>query len=308
MKGLLPIYLSELIAKSPIVPFIRESDFAIRKPWNMPERRLLDYLLVYIQEGECFFRVDGTTFPLKSGDICLIQPNSLTYLEGRTNSITPFAHLDFFYNPERESSFPTRAGQTDLSGYSHLLQPRLNDQQGIDIPVRLKPKRPIVLRDKLFAMVESWQHRDTIMQLRAQTLATEILLDILEDHTDLTKAERAAPQPLNWITSFFSFNLSEPLTIQEMARRANLSPSRFSAKFKEEFGVPPHQYVLDLRIRHARELLKTTDIGIDEIAAYCGFADIHHFSKAFKKAVNTAPGAYRKISRNGSGPAQLPPT
>ncbi|MFC0392466.1 AraC family transcriptional regulator [Paenibacillus mendelii] len=294
MKGLFPIYLSELIAKSPIVPYIRQSDFAIRKPWNSPERRLLDYLLVYIQEGECLFRVDGTEYALKSGDTCLIQPGSLTDLEGVSNTITPFAHFDLFYNPERENSFPTRAGQTDLSSYSHLLQPRLNDLQGIHIPVRLKPKQPIALRDKVLEMVECWQHRDTIMQLRAQSLATEILLIVLEDHTDLTKAEQAAPQPLNWITSFFSFNLSEPITVPEMARRANLSPSRFSAKFKEEFGIPPHQYVRDLRIRHARELLETSDIRIDEIAAYCGFADIHHFSKAFKQAVGLAPGAYRK--------------
>ena len=41
----------------PVVPYIREADFAIRKPWYTPPRRLLDYLLLYVQEGEC--QVDG---------------------------------------------------------------------------------------------------------------------------------------------------------------------------------------------------------------------------------------------------------
>ena len=53
------MYLSEMLARQPIVPFIREGDFAVRAPWSVAARRLLDYLLVYIQEGECLFQVDG---------------------------------------------------------------------------------------------------------------------------------------------------------------------------------------------------------------------------------------------------------
>ncbi|WP_227872283.1 helix-turn-helix domain-containing protein [Paenibacillus albus] len=288
------MYLSEMMAKSPIVPYIREGDFAIRKPWTYPERKLLDYLIVYFQEGSCLFTVDGVPYEFGSGEFCLVQPESLVVLEGRTNTITPFVHLDFFYDDRREERFPTRGGQTDLTAYAHLMQPKLNDFNGINIPVKLNPKKPIVLRDKFIEMVKCWQHRDPIMQLRAQSLATEVILAILEDHTDLREAEKTAPQPLNWITSFFSFNLSEHLTVNEMAKRANLSPSRFSAKFREQFGIPPHRYLLELRIAHAKELLVSSELRLEEIAEYCGFADIHHFTKAFKKMTGAAPGSYRK--------------
>ncbi|WP_258171149.1 AraC family transcriptional regulator [Paenibacillus sp. R14(2021)] len=295
------MYLSEMMAKQPIVPYIREGDFAVRKPWSMAARRLLDYLLVYVQEGECLFHVDGEPYAFRSGEFCLIQPGSLNELEGRTNTITPFTHLDVFYDSLREERFPTRSGQVDLTSYRHLIQPRLNDLQGIDIPVRLRPKQPIPFRDLFIEMVECWQHRDPLMQLRAQSLATEVVLTILEDHTaDLKQAERSAPQPLNWITSFLSFHLSEHLSVQEMAQRANLSPSRFSAKFKEQFGLPPHQYLMQLRIRHARELLSGSNHAMEEIAAYCGFADIHHFSKSFKKETGTTPGAFRKNGTAGA--------
>ncbi|SDX67695.1 AraC family transcriptional regulator [Paenibacillus sp. CF384] len=287
------MYLSELMEKQPIVPYIRESDYAVRKPWLSAERRLLDYLLVYFQEGECVFQVDGVPYEFRRGDFCLIQPNVLNVLEGKTNTITPFAHMDFFYDSLREDRFPTRSGQIDLEPYSHLIQPRLNDFHGVTIPVRLQPKHPIALRDKFLAMVECWQHRDPLMQLRAQSLGTEVILTILEDHTDLKQTEKAAPQRMNWITSFLSLNLAEPLTVSEMAARANLSPSRFSAKFKEQLGVSPHRYLLQLRIHHAQELLTGSDNTIEEIAAYCGFADVHHFTKAFKKEVGEAPGQYR---------------
>ncbi|WP_240547886.1 AraC family transcriptional regulator [Paenibacillus lignilyticus] len=287
------MYLSEMMEKQPIVPYIRESDYAVRKPWLSAERRLLDYLLVYFQEGECVFQVDGIPYEFRRGDFCLIQPKSLNVLEGKTNTITPFAHMDFFYDSFREERFPTRSGQIDLEPYSHLIQPRLNDFHGVTIPVRLRPKHPIALRDKFLAMVECWQHRDPLMQLRAQSLGTEVILTILEDHTDLKQTEKAAPQRMNWITSFLSLNLAEPLTVSEMAARASLSPSRFSAKFKEQLGVSPHRYLLQLRIHHAQELLTGSDNTIEEIAAYCGFADVHHFTKAFKKEVGDAPGHYR---------------
>jgi transcriptional regulator GlxA family with amidase domain len=50
---------------------------------------------------------------------------------------------------------------------------------------------------------------------------------------------------------------------------------------------------LRLRIEHAQELLRTTDLLQRDIAAYCGFADVHHFSKAFKRITQLPPGAYR---------------
>ncbi|WJH32324.1 AraC family transcriptional regulator [Paenibacillus sp. CC-CFT747] len=285
--------LSEWMARHPIVPYIRESDYAIRLPWSYPERRLLDYLLIYIQEGECLFTVDGTDHFFASGEWCLIQPGSRNALKGLTSTITPFAHLDLFYNPIREQSFPTRAGQIDLSAYSELMQPRLNDMTGIHLPVRLVPRNPLAFRDRFLETIGCWMQRSPLQQLKAQSLATDLILTMLEDHTDEESVSRTNPESLNGIPSFLSLRLSEPLSVAEMARRANLSPSRFTAVFRKRFGTSPHQYLLELRIRHARELLETTPLKLEEIAEYCGFSDIHHFSKAFKKRTGVSPGSCR---------------
>lgn len=286
--------LEQLIAHQPVVPYIRNSDFAIRLPWHMPIRRLLDYLLIYVQEGSCLIHVDGVQHTFESGQFCLIQPNSVHTLQGTTNTITPYAHLDIFYNPLRELSFPTGAGQLDLSAYQTLMQPRLNDLQGLHVPVRLNPAHPIQFRDTLLRMVQCWLDRDSLSQLEAQCLASELVLAILKQYAPTSRQSTSNTQTLNWITSFMSFHLSEPLTIAEMARRANLSPSRFSAVFRQTFGVPPHQYLLQLRLQHSEELLRTTTLTLSEIAVYCGFADVHHFSKVFKQARGIPPGEFRE--------------
>lgn len=275
---------------TPIVPFIRQSEFAVRKPWPpSPARRLLDYLIKYIQEGHVIVRVSGVEHHLFEGDFCLVQPNEIVTLEGTTNTITPYAHLDIFYNPLREQSFPTRPGQVDISAFGHLLQPRLNDCSGISVPVKFTPSEPARFRETLLRMVGVWQNRDVLSQLEAQHLATELVLAVLKDYAHLQSLALPAPYALNWVTSYLSLHLAEPISVADMADRANLSVSRFSALFRQQFGYPPHHYLLHLRVHHAQHLLQTGDLTLKQIAEYCGFADVPHFSKAFKRVVGRSP-------------------
>ncbi len=106
-------------------------------------------------------------------------------------------------------------------------------------------------------------------------------------------AETPQRRSLGWVPAYLSYHLGEPLSVADMAARARLSPSRFATVFREDFGLSPHQYFLRLRIEHAQELLRTTDLPQRDIAEYCGFADVHHFSKAFKRITQLSPGDYR---------------
>jgi quercetin dioxygenase-like cupin family protein len=54
---------------------------------------------MYVQEGEMMARVEGRDLRFRTGDFCLIQPGELHTLEGRSHTITPYVHLDVFYNP-----------------------------------------------------------------------------------------------------------------------------------------------------------------------------------------------------------------
>lgn len=281
-------------APPPIVPYIRESDFAIRKPWNYPERRLLDYLLVYIQEGTCCFWVDHQKYMFYAGQFCLVQPGSLLSLEGLTKTVTPYVHFDIAYHPDREDNLPTRPGQIDLSAYSHLMQPTIQELFGIRVPVHFQPLHPTLLKEKLLQTIELANLQDPLTQLRTQQHMMEIILLILESYK--RDAPSAAPT-LNWITSYFSSHLNDPLSIEDMAQRANLSVSRFSYLFKTRYGTSPHQYLLNMRINHAKELLTNTELSHESIADYCGFADLHHFSKIFKQRTGTTPGEHRRTTK-----------
>ncbi|WP_236600903.1 helix-turn-helix domain-containing protein [Ktedonobacter sp. SOSP1-85] len=173
-----------------------------------------------------------------------------------------------------------------------MLQPRLNDWDSLHVPVKFVPARPIWFRETMLTMIGAWQRRDVVSQLEAQYHAMALVLSLLKQQQMVTEALQDS-RSLHWMLSYLSFHLAEPISIADMARYAHLSPAHFSRIFRQQFGLSPHQYLLRLRLQHAQMLLQQTDLTIERIAKYCGFADAHHFSKTFRKNVGCSPGFYR---------------
>jgi AraC-like DNA-binding protein len=280
--------------QKPIVPYVRDASFPVRSASYTAPRRLLDYLLMYVQEGEMIARVEGRGHMFRSGDFCLIQPDELHTLEGPAYTITPYVHLDVFHNPARERSFVVRSGRVDVSGLGDLMQPRLDEAAGVRVPTRFVPPHPAQFRDTMLKTIGIWQRRDFLGQLESQYLATGLILSVLQGYSRKSSDSADEPEFLNWIISFMSLRLSEPLSVSDMAARAGLSASRFSQVFRDHFGRPPHQFLLHLRIQRAQDLLRHTSLTMREISAQCGFSDVHHFAKTFKRLSGQTPGSYRR--------------
>ena len=84
-----------------------------------------------------------------------------------------------------------------------------------------------------------------------------------------------------------------PWTVASLADAANLSRSGFAARFKMRVGATPQKYLQRYRFRKAVNLLQTTDAKIFDIARQVGYDSESSFSKAFKRLLGKAPGAYR---------------
>ncbi|WP_171691828.1 helix-turn-helix domain-containing protein [Paenibacillus germinis] len=67
--------------------------------------------------------------------------------------------------------------------------------------------------------------------------------------------------------------------------------------FQRKIRRFPHQYFLHLRIQHAQELLKQGDYTMEDIAQFCGFSDVPHFSNAFKKITGETPEQFNTLNR-----------
>lgn len=89
-------------------------------------------------------------------------------------------------------------------------------------------------------------------------------------------------------------NYKRDLTLGEMAEYAGLSQSYFSTLFKKELGKNFAEYLYELRIERAKELLLHSDDAVYEISEAAGFKDHAYFSRLFKSKTGESPGEYRK--------------
>jgi AraC family transcriptional regulator len=92
---------------------------------------------------------------------------------------------------------------------------------------------------------------------------------------------------------FIEANLSQDLTHSQLAAAVAMSPGHFAHAFRQATGLPPHRYVLNRRIEHAKTLLCRTDLPITEIAQRVGCCSHSNFTALFHKATGLAPSHYR---------------
>lgn len=109
-----------------------------------------------------------------------------------------------------------------------------------------------------------------------------------------TVAETELERRIRDTASYISHHLHLPLTVSDLAGRANLSFDQFEKQFKRVVGTSPRKYVEELRIMEAAQLLGNTQLSIGEIAFKTGFADANYFSTVFKKIHKMAPKDYRQ--------------
>lgn len=276
---------------SPVfAPFIRDADLAVRGPWRVPQRRLLDYLLIYVQEGRCRFEVEGIELFPARGEFCLVQPGQRVVLQGLTHTVTPYAHFDLAYRRHRDESFATRPGQMNLEAYGQLLQPSLSAFGGA-LPILFRPREPEAFALRWLQVVRDWNHGGRLQRLQADGLLGQLMLQLMVEFSNA--APPLQSNALSFVPSFLSARLADAITVPQMAQRAGLSLTRFHLVFKSTYGCSPARYLAQLRVDHAAELLATTNWKLAHIAALCGFADVHHLAHAFRKARGLTPGQHR---------------
>lgn len=95
-------------------------------------------------------------------------------------------------------------------------------------------------------------------------------------------------------TRYIYQNFRKPLTLEEVAGVASLSPTYFSKKFKQVTGMGYKEYLNYVRLKHAQTALLTTSNTITDIALEYGFNDSNYFKDLFKKVYGRSPREYRK--------------
>ncbi|MFD9663617.1 AraC family transcriptional regulator N-terminal domain-containing protein [Rhodococcus sp. NPDC059968] len=105
-------------------------------------------------------------------------------------------------------------------------------------------------------------------------------------------AQQAAGNPVAAALTYIRAHLGEPMTVTDMAEQVSLSPSAFSHLFREVTGRSPYQFVKEIRLDRARELLVEGRLAVTEVSRAVGYSSVSHFIKEFRGRFGATPRAY----------------
>lgn len=111
------------------------------------------------------------------------------------------------------------------------------------------------------------------------------------------RAPRLANPALRRATEMLMDESNPEPSMASIADALQMSRGQFFRAFRETTGTTPYQWVLNQRVDHARQLLRTTDLALAEIALHCGFFDQSHLTRIFSREVGVSPGRWRRENR-----------
>lgn len=126
--------------------------------------------------------------------------------------------------------------------------------------------------------------------LQIQTIITEMLGKLPPKHWDTLHVEHRILNCIRYIER----NIHLDFNNNFLAKLIGLATNSFIRLFTSEMGISPQNFIKKQKIAKACALLDHTEMKIDEIAHYLGFADRYHFTRVFKKITDSPPGIYRK--------------
>lgn len=131
-----------------------------------------------------------------------------------------------------------------------------------------------------------------------QVLANMLYTRVYWEAYMYQKREETAnhPLPLSRAISVMNKNFNRELSIDKVSLKAGVSSPNLYSLFKKHMETTPHQYLLNLRLRHARTLLAGNEKSIKEISMDSGFENLESFYRAFRKNCHMTPAEYRRIN------------
>jgi AraC-like DNA-binding protein len=240
------------------VPDIK--DMAARKctpAWKMSEQPLTTCNITYLIKGAAQYRVNGSLYKLKAGDLFYPPSNSIFEAITYPDNLMHCFSVNFYLR---------NAAGENVS----LPFPVLNH-----IGVRCD------ITSRFLDLEKAWTDQSPAYAVKVRGMFLLLLYQLFElivYDADIEAEDSRIRKAVRYIAGHYA----EKISVKQLADESGLSAVYFGYLFKKETGMSLHRYLQKIRIRTAENLLKTGEYQICEAAAECGFADVYHFYHQFK--------------------------
>lgn len=235
------------------------------------------FIMTLITRGSGIQTLNGKEIPFGVGDLFLLSPTDF-----HCNTLTLGKTFDYYR----------------LCFSYELLDARLSGLFSPDkLPLHLHLNEDsAALANNLFALLadesENGQAR-IAHKVCLQALAEQLLILVLRQ---LPTTQAASPStPINRALGYVHTHFHEPICVADAAAFAGYTPNYFNFCFRSQMGIPFGEYLRNLRLGYAENLLRASNLPVTEIAFESGFGSLSHFSRSFREKYGCAPQEYRRL-------------
>jgi AraC family transcriptional regulator len=252
--------------------------------------------LLAILKGAGNFRINGTTATLDENSFLVINRGSrvsITISRMHTVPVLIFfnsalseivSNSVLFRDPESDARNPNDFSLIEHIHYTHA-----------------------TLKDHLRLLIDLGTSCASFHALKADMVLRTILDDLIyENYSAIQASSNLAVvkkstrvelyKRLSMAKDWMEQNFTSPITLNQAADISMLNSAHFLRLFKQAFRLTPHQYLINLRVKKAQDLLLQTDQTVSTICHHVGFESLSSFSGLFKQRFGASPAQFRKQS------------
>jgi AraC-like DNA-binding protein len=135
---------------------------------------------------------------------------------------------------------------------------------------------------------------DDVTQLSLNMAIMDVVMRLRLTHVRPHDVESPDPSPLEHAVAYMQRHIAQPVKLDAVADHAGVSTATLRRMFAKQLRMSPGRYLTQIRMARARDLLRSADFNVSEVADACGFGSLSFFSRAFKAEHGRSPSAFRR--------------
>lgn len=248
--------------------------------------------ILLMTKGSATIQDMNDTFELSAGEMVLFHPNSVHAIFPKKNQKIVFEgfkvdinrmNLTSGYSPKLRSIYKSIEQKKIPCRYNNDFVESINAKSIFDLCLKESNERnygyDLIVKSQIYSLLINIlrYHMNNGFIIDSETYAEDGRYDIFR------------------ITDYIDNRLNENLKVTDIASACGMSYSYFAKKFQSVYGKSCKEYIEEMRVYKAEELLMFTDFDLTYISNECGYSDCSHLINSFKKFKNTTPKQYRKL-------------
>lgn len=268
------IYTPSAFAKENLFHVQEAGELTARKSHTSGRKHLVSYLFFIVAKGSGSLTYDGSEIPLNTGD-CVFIDCSKPYFQHSSENLWTLKWVHFYGSNMQQiyEKYTSRGGKPVFS--PEHLYPFLN------------------ILDDIYSISSS---EDYIRDMRLSEKLSCLLTLLMQESwpADSAPDDGSKKHSLQLVKSYLEQHFREQITLDELAAKFYINKFYLTRIFKAQFGISIQSYLAEIRVTHAKHLLRFSGLSVQQVGGECGIGEPAYFSRVFKKIEGISPNEYKK--------------